>query len=254
MKIAISGKGGVGKTTISGSLSRLLGQKGYQVLAIEGDPNPNLAVVLGLDNQEPPPLKSDLLERVEDEDGTRRIQLATSLDDLLATHGIPAPDNVTLLMLGKPEHAGTGCMCSSHAVVREVVHTAVADSRKDITVLDMEASLEHMKRGTSKYVDALYVVMEPYYRSLEAGRRLVELAKELGIKQVAAIANKVRTEEDEQAVREFCARIALPVAAVIPYDDQVMQAEREGKTLVDMNGQSTALPRLRTLADQITAN
>lgn len=255
MKIAISGKGGVGKTTISGSLSRLLGQKGYKVLAIEGDPNPNLAVVLGLENQEPPPLKSNLLERIEEEDGTRRLQLSTSLDDLLATHGLAAPDNVTLLMLGKPEHAGTGCMCSSHAVVREVVHTAVASSSDEgITVLDMEASLEHMKRGTSKYVDSLYVVVEPYYRSLVAGQRLVELAKELGIKQVAAIANKVRTEEDEQAVRAFCDRIDLPIAAVIPFDEQVMQAEREGKTLIDMNGQSTALPRLRELADQITAN
>lgn len=254
MKIAISGKGGVGKTTISGTLSRLIGRKGISVLAIDGDPNPNLAVVLGLSNQEPPPLSSgELLERVE-EDGKRRLQLKSTLDELLDAHSLAAPDNVRLLMLGKPEHAGTGCMCGSHAVVREVVHAAVAAATDRVTVLDMEASLEHMKRGTSKYVDALYIVVEPYYRSLEAGRRLAELAKELGIERVSAIANKVRSEADEQAVREFCDRIDLPIAAVIPFDEQVMQAEREGKTLVDMNGQSTALPRLRALADKIVAN
>ncbi len=254
MKIAISGKGGVGKTTISGTLSRLLGRKGLDVLAIDGDPNPNLAVVLGLTNQEPPPLSSaDLLERVE-EDGHRRLQLKSSLDELLDKHTLSAPDNVRLLMLGKPEHAGTGCMCGSHAVVREVVHAAVAATSDRVTVLDMEASLEHMKRGTSKYVDALYIVVEPYYRSLEAGRRLAELARELDIKRVSAIANKVRSAEDEQAVREYCNRIDLPIVAVIPFDEHVMQAEREGKTLVDLNGQSTALPRLRALADQIAAN
>lgn len=252
MKIAITGKGGVGKTTLSGTLSRLLGQKGLDVLAIDGDPNPNLAVVLGLDIQEPPPLKTDLLERIE-EDGRRYVRLKSSLGDVLRTHGLAAPDNVTLLMLGKPEHAGTGCMCGSHTVVREVVHAAVAAESARITVLDMEASLEHMKRGTARHVDALYVVVEPYYRSLEAGRRLAELAHELGIERVAAIANKVRTEDDEQAVRDYCARIDLPLAAVVPFDEQVMQAEREGKTLVEMNGPSPALARLRALADEIAA-
>ena len=252
MKIAITGKGGVGKTTISGALSRLLGRKGLEVLAIDGDPNPNLAVVLGLDIQEPPPLKTDLLERLE-KDGKRYVRLKSSLGDVLSSHGLEAPDNVTLLMLGKPEHAGTGCMCGAHTVVREVVHAAVAAETAQITVLDMEASLEHMKRGTARHVDALYVVVEPYYRSLEAGRRLAELAAELGINRVAAIANKVRTEEDEQAVRDYCAGIDLPLAAVVPFDEQVMQAEREGKTLIEMNGDSVALARLGTLADEIAA-
>lgn len=249
MKIAISGKGGVGKTTISGTLCRLLGQKGLDVLAIDGDPNPNLAVVLGLASQEPPPLGANLLERVE-ENGVRRVQLGSSLEEVLRSYAIEAPDNVMLLMLGKPDHAGTGCMCSSHAVVREVVHAAVTTSER-VTVLDMEASLEHMKRGTSKYVDALYIVAEPYFRSLEAARRLKELAEELGIEQIVAIANKVRSEEDEQAVREYCERIDLTIAAIIPFDEHVMQAERERRTLIDMNGRSPALLRLRELADRI---
>lgn len=249
MKIAISGKGGVGKTTISGTLCRLLGRRGVGVLAIDGDPNPNLAVVLGMDLQEPPPLTSDLLERIE-ENGTRRVQLKTSLDEMLATYGIDAPDNVKLLMLGKPEHAGTGCMCGSHAVVREVIQAALADSDR-LTVLDMEASLEHMKRGTARHVDTLYVVVEPYYRSLEAARRLKELGADLGIAHIAAIANKIRSEEDERAVMEFCERIDLRPAAVIPFDDALTAAEREGKNLVDLDGSSPALAGITALAAQI---
>ena len=254
MKIAISGKGGVGKTTISGTLCRLLGRKGHPVLAIDGDPNPNLSVVLGIKGkQEPAPLNSaELLERVEGDDGKQRVQLVGSLEEVLNSHGVQAPDNVTLLMLGKPEHAGTGCMCGAHAVIREVVHAAVAESDR-LTVLDMEASLEHMKRGTAKYVDALYIVVEPYYRSLEAASRIQALAKELGIKQIAGIANKVRNAEDEEAVKDFCERIELPLNSIILFDEHVLQAERAGTTVIDLNGQSAALHRLTELADAILA-
>lgn len=249
MKIAISGKGGVGKTTISGTICRLLGRQGLDVLAIDGDPNPNLSVVLGLSGQELPPLSTDLLDRVE-ENGERRIQLVDSLENVTATYGVPGPDNVTLLMVGKPEHAGTGCMCGSHAVVREVVHAAVAETDR-MTVLDMEASLEHMKRGTAKYVDVLYIVVEPYYRSLEAGRRLQLLGRELGIAKILAIANKVRTEEDEEAVREFCDRTDLPLVGIIPFDEAFGKAEREGRSVLDLDGHSVALARIAEIADRI---
>ncbi len=254
MKIAISGKGGVGKTTISGTLCRLLGKKGYDVLAIDGDPNPNLGVALGLPTSNPPLISAnDLLEKVLDDDGKTTLRLGVGLDELLDRYGTAAPDGVKLLMVGKPEHAGTGCMCGSHAVIREVVHAAVADA-KQVTVLDMEASLEHMKRGTSKYVDTLFVVMEPYYRSLEAGRRIHELGQELGIRRIVAIANKVRTPEDEEAVLEFCRRCGIAVAAVIPFDESVLQAEREGRTLVDADGSAPSLMQIAGLANELHAS
>ena len=108
MKIAIVGKGGVGKTTISGTLSRIFAQQGKTVLAIDADPNPNLSIVLGLksDAPQPKPLSTDILERVEDEAGNKKIIVKFPLQEVLDQYGQKTPDNVTLLMVGKPETAG----------------------------------------------------------------------------------------------------------------------------------------------------
>lgn len=252
MKMAISGKGGVGKTTVAGTLCRMLGRRGRSVLAIDGDPNPNLSVVLGIARHETPPLSTKLVERVE-ENGETRVQLSAPLDEVLTTYGIEAPDNVTLLMVGKPDHAGSGCMCGSHAVVREVVHAAVAEADDRVTVLDMEASLEHMKRGTAKYVDALYIIVEPYYRSLEAASRIQSLAQELGIQKIAAVGNKVRSDEDEEAIRAFCERSNLDLVSIIPFDESIIQAERERKAFIEADGQAQALQRISELADSMLA-
>jgi CO dehydrogenase maturation factor len=252
MKIAIAGKGGAGKTTISGTLCRLLGQSGVKILAIDGDPNPNLSVVLGISRDTPPPpaLSTDVLERVEDPDGKRRIQLKVPLNEVIHKYGQSAPDNITLLMVGQPEHAGTGCMCGSHTAVREIIHAAMAEG-KEVTVLDMEASMEHMKRGTSKYVDAMFTVVEPYYRSLEAAGRFHRLAKELGVAKIAAIANKVRNTEEEAAIRQYCERIGLPVAAVIPFDERVTEADLRGQAIIDYAGDAPVVQSLKALVEQL---
>lgn len=256
MKIAISGKGGVGKTTISGVLCRVLGRKGLNVLAIDGDPSPNLSVVLGLEvpqMQAVRPLSPELLKREEDSEGKVRAQLAVPVDEVISMYGVQAPDNVTLLMIGKPDHAGTGCMCSSHATVREIIHSVVAESNR-MTVLDMEASLEHMKRGTVKYIDALYIVVEPYFRSLEAAVRLQTLGRELGIEKLFVVANKVRSTQDERAIQEFCQLNGLPLVAIIPFDDKIVEADRVGKPVLDLNGQSVAVKKIAELADMIFKN
>ena len=254
MKIAIAGKGGVGKTTISGTLCRLLGQTGKKVLAIDGDPNPNLSVVLGVGrNKLPPALSTDVLDRVEDPDGTRRIILKTPFDEVLATYGLEAPDNVTLLTVGLPEHAGAGCMCGSHTTVREIIHAAMSEG-DSITVLDMEASMEHMKRGTSKYVDTMFTIVEPYYRSLEAAGRFAKLAKELGVKKIAAIANKVRTEEEAEAINEFCSSIDLPVELYINFDPNVSQADLKGQSIMDEDRDTELVESLRKLVSNMGLN
>lgn len=255
MKIAVCGKGGVGKTTISGLLCRILGSKGIPVLAIDGDPNPNLALTLGLDPQTamPKPLTSKLLEVYQKDDGKKYAKLNAPLAEVMDVYGIKASDNVTLLAVGQPEHAGTGCMCGTHTTVREIIHTALEESDQ-VTLLDLEASLEQMKRGTSKYVDVLLCVVEPYYRSMEAVARFQRLGNELEIKNIVAVANKVKNADDEAAIRQFCAQTDMRVIAVIPFDATVMEADKRGSLNMDAIGQSPALRAISQLADDLLEN
>ncbi len=252
MKIAVCGKGGVGKTTISGLLCRSLGSKGISVLAIDGDPNPNLALTLGIDPKATMPraLTSKLLELYEKEDGKKYAKLKVPLAEVIDAYGIKTNDNVTLIAVGQPEHAATGCMCGIHTTVREIIHTALEESEQ-VTLLDLEASLEQMKRGTSKYVDVLLCVVEPYYRSMEAVARFQRLGKELEIKNIVAVANKVKNKEDEEAIRQFCAQTDLPVIAVIPFDSIISEADKGGS--LDMNAidHSPALQAINQLGTDL---
>lgn len=256
MKIAVAGKGGVGKTTISGTLSRIYARQGKKVLAIDADPNPNLSTVLGLrpDAPQPKPLSTDILERVEDKDGNKHIIVKYPLQQVLDQYGQQAPDNVTLLMVGKPEVAGSGCMCGSHTCVREIMHTVMADENDRITIVDMEASLEHMKRGTSQHVDVMLAVVEPYYRSLEAAARFADLAKDLGIKKILIIANKVKTEEDEKAIRQFCTKMKLDLRLIIPFEDKVAEADLHGNSFIDYAPANGVINSITKLANELSLN
>lgn len=252
MKIAVCGKGGVGKTTISGLLCRTLGNKGIPVLAIDGDPNPNLALTLGLDPNAtmPKALTSKLLEVTEKEDGKKYATLNLPLAEVMETYGIQTSDNVTLLAVGQPEHAATGCMCGIHTTVREIIHTALEESAR-VTLLDLEASLEQMKRGTSKYVDVLLCVVEPYYRSMEAVARFQRLGKELEIKNIVAVGNKVKSKEDEDAIRQFCGQTDLPVIGIIPFDPIIAAADKGGALNMGAIDHSPALKAISRLADDL---
>ena len=119
---------------------------------------------------------------------------------------------------------------------------------KEAILLDMEASLEHMRRGTVRHVDSMLIVTEPYFRSLETAARLAELGREIGIVHVRAIANKVRSEEEEAAVRDFCSRHGIEVAALIRFDPEVTRVDLAGKSLLDMAPDSSAARSIRELA------
>lgn len=141
-------------------------------------------------------------------------------------------------------------MCRNHATVRSLLAELVGSSQGP-TIADMEAGLENFSRGTPRHVDALFVVMEPYFRSLETASRAVELGRELGIPRIAAIANKVRTPEDEAAIRDFCGSHGIEVAAWVPFDETVLAAERAGLALLDAPGRSPAVAAISALADSL---
>ena len=251
-RIAVSGKGGSGKTTISSTLVRLAGREFGHVLAVDGDPNPNLARAMGLTREEAWPLLPPSLMVIEEIDGKRVSRLGKPLEEILEAHAVPGPDGVRLIALGEVDEPSKGCLCSRHAIVREIVGAAI-DQAKEPIVVDMEASLEHMRRGTVKHVDTLLVVTEPYYRALESAGRLVRLARDMGLTGIYGVANKVRTPAEEAVIRTYFATLEVPIIAVIPFDDVVTQADLEGKSVLDFNPDAPSMRAVRQLAQTIFA-
>lgn len=143
-------------------------------------------------------------------------------------------------------------MCRAHATVRGFVEQLVERPASDRDVIiDMEAGLEHLSRGTGKHVARFVAAIEPYYRSMETGRRVAELARELGINDVVGVANKLRDEGDRQAVRDFCRTHNIELIAEIPYDPSLLEAERAGHSPLDFNASSPALLELQRLAQRL---
>lgn len=248
MRVALAGKGGVGKTTIAATAARLLAREGVEVVAIDADSNPNLAAALGMrvdDAASSTVLPTNLVSRRLD-----GAALTRSVEAVLAEHGAQGPDGVRLLRMGTPAHAEEGCLCAAHATVSAVLSDLGAQPGR-VTIVDMEASPEHLSRGTARNVDVLVLVTEPYYRSLEATRRLARLAAELPIPWVAVVANKVRSAADEDAVSEFCTRHGLQLLQVVPWDNAVLDADGRATPLVDATDANDVMPALRRLAGRI---
>lgn len=241
MRIAVAGKGGAGKTTITATLARLAAEAGRRVVCIDADSNPNLSVALGIaDGDVPDALPVGVVSRRLDGGPA----LTEPVHDLLARHGTVGPAGIRLALMGMPGHAEEGCMCSAHAVVRG----ALADLADDIlTLVDMEASPEHLSRGTARHVDALLLVAEPYFRSLETVRRMAELAAELPIPRVGVVGNKLRDDADREAVAAFCERHDLELLAEVPWDDRVLDADRDRVPLAEATPGSAAVGAIRQL-------
>lgn len=230
MRIALAGKGGAGKTTISATLARLEARRGAAVVAVDADSNPNLGVALGLD-----PVMANMAASLPFALVSRRLDgpaLTSSVATVLDSHGVLCPDGVRLVMMGGPGHAEEGCLCSAHATVCALLGD-IGEDPSAVAVIDLEASPEHLSRGTVRNADVLLLVTEPYYRSLEATRRQAALASELPILRVAVVANKLRSAEDADAVREFCSRHGMEMVAEIPWGEEALAGDRARIPLID---------------------
>ncbi|MDQ3714967.1 MAG: cobyrinic acid a,c-diamide synthase [Actinomycetota bacterium] len=242
MRIAVAGKGGAGKTTISATIARLGARAGSSVVAIDADANPNLGVALGLAPEAARSMRAIPASLV-----SRRLGgagLTEPLDGILDRYAISAPDGVRLLTMGAPAHAEEGCLCSAHAVVSAVIED-LGGTPERLVVVDMEASPEHLSRGTIRHADIVCLVAEPYYRSLETVRRMAALAAELAV-AIVVIANKVRSDADSEAITEFCARHDLVFAGAVPWSDEVGAADRSRTAVIDW-------PAAQPVADAIAA-
>ncbi len=254
MKIATVGKGGSGKTTIAGVLARIFAGRDQHILAIDGDPNPNLALTIGMSREDADRITfipSNLMKRVEGADGIATLELGYSQAEIMERYGHKAANNVELIVMGKPADgsAGSGCMCASHRAVRGLI--AELTDIGEHTITDMEAGLEHLKRGTARNVDLMLIVAEPYYRSLEAAMRTHKLCEELDIPFVRVVANKVRNDEDSEAIASFCEQHGMTLIGSVPLDDSLMEAERQAKSPFDFAAEGPAVAAIGKLADAI---
>lgn len=222
MKLAVAGKGGVGKTTIAALLVRLAADRGVPVVAVDADSSPNLGLALGLAERERRPLPVDAVVHRLDGPGLR-----LHVDDLLQGWGEPVGAGCRLLTMGAPAAAGAGCLCAGHSAVAAVLR-ALSDRPGWLTVVDLEASPEHLSRGTVSGVDALAVVTEPYYRSLEAARLLARLALQLGLPTVGLLLNKARGAEDLTVAGALAERSGARLLGAVPYDEATAVGDGAG--------------------------
>ena len=241
MKIAVTGKGGVGKTTFAATLARLYAEEGRHVLAADVDPDANLGLALGFSEEELESIVpiSKMRKLVEERTGASAdnqfYRINPKVDDIPDAYG-KVCNGVKLLVLGTVETGGGGCVCPEHVMLRRIISNLVL-RRDDVVILDMEAGLEHLGRGTTEGMDQFIVVIEPGARSVQTYKNVKRLAKDLGVKQVRVVANKVRGEEDEKFVREHIP--AEDLLGFVHYNTEVIDADRKGCSPYDFSKSAT---------------
>jgi CO dehydrogenase maturation factor len=229
MKVAVTGKGGVGKTTVAACLARCWRDLGHDVVAVDADPDANLAGTLGYRGPAITPLvelKALIEERVGGGEGWGGfLRMNPRVDDIPEQFGV-AVDGIRVLVMGTIERGRRGCACPENILLREVLNHLVLRSRQHV-VVDMEAGIEHLGRGTAEGVDRMIVVVEPGWASLETAARVAALARDLGITRVGAIANKISSAADLDFVRAGLAACA-PLGA-LPVDRELELEARAGR-------------------------
>ena len=249
MKIAVSGKGGVGKTTLAGVMARILSARGFKVLSIDADPDSNLASAIGI---EPGQLKgvkplAQMTEFIEERTGAKKgsygayFKINPKVDDIPDRFSI-AKDGIRLIVLGTIPQGGGGCFCPENVLLKSLLAHLLVE-RDEYVILDMEAGLEHLGRGTTTYMDALIVVVEPGRRSLQTAHQVKTLADDLGIKKVYVVGNKVTNEGDLAMIKEHLD--GLPFIGHMSYNQKIIEADKLGVSPYDIDD------RIRTEVEAI---
>jgi len=230
----------VGKTTVAAVLARLFAEDGRKVLAVDVDPDANLGLAVGFTEDELGMLTpiSELKDLIEERTGSGKdnfgkfFKLNPKVDDIPDRYSIEK-NGIKLLIMGTVETGGGGCVCPENVLLRRVISNLII-SRDEVIILDMEAGLEHLGRGTVDFVDSFIVVIEPGSRSIQTYKKVKELAGDIGIKKINVVANKVRSEEDKDFLRRFIPNDEL--TGFISYSEELIDSDRQGSSPFDAGG------------------
>ena len=251
MKVAVTGKGGVGKTTLSSTLARLYADEGRTVLAADVDPDANLGLALGLTEEEVNAIVpiSKMRTLVEERTGATYANKFFKLNPQVSD--IPDKfskeiNGVKLLVMGTVETGGTGCVCPEHVMLKSILSSLIF-RKDDVVIMDMEAGLEHLGRGTASMMDQFIVVIEPGARSIQTYEKVKQLAADLGITKVNVVANKVRSDEDRAFIRSRIPEENL--LGFLSYNPEVIDADRRGLSPYDVS--PTAVEEIRAIKARI---
>jgi len=240
MKIAIAGKGGVGKTTLAGVMARYLAEEGYKVLTIDADPDANLASALGFPSEllkGVTPL-AEMTPLVEERTGAKKgtfsgvFRLNPKVDDIPDTYGV-THHGVKLLIVGSIPQAEGGCFCPENILLKGLLHHILV-KRDEVVIIDMEAGLEHLTRGSTKHVDAFIVVVEPGQRSISTAKQIRRLALDLGVQKVYGVGNKVTSPVDRALIEQGLSELSF--LGHLSFNQKVIEADKQGISPYDLDG------------------
>jgi len=255
LKIAVGGKGGVGKTTITSLIARAIAasDKDTKVIAIDADPVANLAAGLGIDESQPITPVSELSDLIAERTGAQPgtmggfFTLNPKVDDIPERFSIEK-DGVKLLVMGTVQKGGSGCICPESTILKALMNHLVL-ARNEVIVMDMEAGIEHLGRATSGSVDALVIVVNPGKRSRVAADKIRQLGRDIGIKNIVVLGNRIRSERDRQLIEEGMGD--HKILGFIPEQEEIVNSDREGVRPFD---DITSIPEeLKEVTDKLLA-
>ena len=247
MKLAISGKGGVGKTTLAAALARLFAQEGQAVVAIDADLDANLAAALGVPDAADIVPIAQMRKLIAERTGSgsegygKFFRLNPTVSDIPDKHST-VHDGVRVMVLGAGKRGGGGCACPENVFLRSLLAHLVLQ-RDETLIVDMEAGIEHLGRATCASIDALIVVVEPGRRSAQTAATVRKMADEIGIHKVFLAANKIRSDQDLELLRQSLPP-DVPLLGAIRYDGALVTADLEGRGVDQVDG---------ALADEVRA-